>query len=133
MIFRIPHKPEFQFAGKLKAAKQQQQGNYATIEAQEETIPIVEEFLDVFSEDLPGLPPDLDVEFTFEVILNTAPISKAPYRMAPVELAELKKQLQEYLNKGFIRPSVSPWGAPVLLVKKKDGSRRMCIDYRELR
>jgi len=109
----------------------QQQGNCATIEAQEETIPIMKEFLDVFPEDLAGLPPDRD-EFAIEVIPNTAPISKAQYRMVPVELAELKKQLQEYLDKRFIRPSVSPWGAPVLLVKKKDGSRRMCIDYREL-
>ena len=94
--------------------------------------PVVEEFLDVFPEDLPGLPPDRVLEFSIDVIPGTAPISKAPYRMAPVELAELKKQLQEYSDKGFIRPSVSPWGAPVLLVKKKDGSRRMCIDYREL-
>jgi len=92
----------------------------------------VEEFLDVFLEDLPGLPPDRVLEFSIDIILGTAPISKAPYRMAPVELAELKKQLQEYSDKGFIRPSVSPWGAPVLLVKKKDGNRRMCIDYREL-
>ena len=89
---------------------------------------MVEEFLDVFLEDLPGVPPDRNLEFAIEVILGTAPISKAPYRMALVELAELK----EYMDKGFIRPSVSPWGAPVLLVKKKDGSRRMCIDYREL-
>ena len=86
----------------------------------------------MFPEDLPGLPSDRNLKFAIEVIPGTAPISKAPYRMAPMELAELKKQLQEYLDKGFIRPSVSPWGAPVLLVKKKDGSRRMCIDYREL-
>ena len=83
-------------------------------------------------EDLPGLPPDQNLEFAIKVIPSTALISKAPHQMAPVELAELKEQLQEYLNKDFIRPSVSPWGAPVLLVKKKDGSRRMCIDYREL-
>ena len=63
---------------------------------------------------------------------GTQPISKAPYRMAPIELKELKNQLQELLDKGFIRPSVSPWGAPVLFVKKKDGTMRMCIDYREL-
>ena len=61
-----------------------------------------------------------------------APISKAPYRMAPAELVELKKQLQELLDKGLIQPSVSPWGAPVLVVRKKDGSLRFCIDYREL-
>ena len=63
---------------------------------------------------------------------GTAPISKAPYRMAPMELKELKIQLQELLDKGFIRPSVSPWGAPILFVKKKDGSMRLCIDYKEL-
>ena len=89
----IFHQPEFQFVGKSKASRQQQQGNYATIEAQEEPIPIVEEFLDVFPEDLLGLPPDRDVEFAIEVIPITAPISKAPYRMTPVELAEFKKQL----------------------------------------
>ena len=86
----------------------------------------------LFPEDLLGLPPDRDVEFAIEVIPNTTPISKAPYRMALVELAELKKQLQGYLDKGFIKPSVSSWGAPVLLVKKKNGSMSMCIDYREL-
>ena len=89
---------------------------------------MVEEFLDVFSEDLPGLPPDRVFEFSIDVISGTAPISKAPYQMAPMELAGWKKQLQEYLDKGFIRPTVSPWRAPILLVKK-DGSRRMCIDY----
>ena len=86
----------------------------------------------MFPEDLPGLPPDREVEFTIEVLPGTAPISKAPYRMAPIELAEVKKQIEELLNKGFIRPSTSPWGAPVLLVKKKDGTQRLCIDYREL-
>ena len=92
----------------------------------------MEKNLDVFPEDLPGLPPDRNLEFTIKVIPGTVPISKAPYRMAPIELTKLKKQLQEYLDKSFIRPSVSPWGAPVLLVKKKDGSRRMCVDDREL-
>ena len=115
VIFRISHQPEFQFIKESKASRQQQQGNYTTTEAQEELIPIVKEFLDVFPEDWPGLPSDRDVEFAIEVILNTTPISKALYRIAPVELAELKKQLQEYLDKGFIRPSVSPWEAPVLL------------------
>ncbi|KAH9658001.1 hypothetical protein KPL70_023315 [Citrus sinensis] len=97
-----------------------------------EDIPIVREFIDVFPEDLPGLPPDREVEFTIELVPGTTPISKAPYRMAPIELKELKVQLQELLDKGFIRPSVSPWGAPVLFVKKKDGSMRLCIDYRQL-
>ncbi|GJR58979.1 putative reverse transcriptase domain-containing protein [Tanacetum coccineum] len=74
----------------------------------------------------------LEIEFGIELIPGAEPISKAPYRMAPVELKELKEQLQEMLENGFIRPSVSPWGAPVLFVKKKDGSMRLCIDYREL-
>jgi len=87
----------------------------------------LEEFLDVFSEDLPELPPDRVLEFSIDVIPDTTPIFKAPYQMAPMELAELKKQLQEYSDKGFIRHSVSPWGAPVLLVKKKDGSRRCAL------
>ena len=86
----------------------------------------------MFPEDLPGLPPDREVEFSVDLVPGTTPISKTPYRMAPVELKALKEQLQELLDKGFIRPSVSPWGAPVLFVKKKDGSLRLCIDYREL-
>ncbi|KAL7234119.1 hypothetical protein ACSBR1_017668 [Camellia fascicularis] len=94
--------------------------------------PVVREFVDVFLEDLPGLPPDCEVEFSIDLVPNTAPISKAPYRMAPLELRELQTQLQELPDKGFIRPSVSPWGAPVLFVKKNDGSMRLCIDYREL-
>jgi len=96
------------------------------------SIPVVEEFLDMFPEDLLGLQSDRVLEFSINVIPSTTLISKAPYRMAPVELVELKRQLQEYLDKGFVRPSVSPWGARLLLMKKKDGSRRMCIDYREL-
>jgi hypothetical protein len=95
-------------------------------------ISIVKEFPDVFLEDLHGLPPEREVEFTIDLVPGTGPISKAPYRMAPAKLKELKEQLQDLLNKGFIRPSASPWGAPVLFVKKKDGSMRLCIDYREL-
>ncbi|KAA0047001.1 ty3-gypsy retrotransposon protein [Cucumis melo var. makuwa] len=94
--------------------------------------PVVRDYPDVFPEELPGLPPHREVEFAIELEPGTVPISRAPYRMAPAELKELKVQLQELLDKGFIRPSVSPWGAPVLLVKKKDGSMRLCIDYREL-
>ncbi|GKE12205.1 putative reverse transcriptase domain-containing protein, partial [Tanacetum coccineum] len=93
---------------------------------------IVSEFRTFISEELPGIPPIRDVEFNIELIPGAEPISKAPYRMAPIELKELKDQLQELLERGFIRPSVSPWGAPVLFVKKKDGSMRLCIDYREL-
>ena len=89
---------------------------------------MAQNFPQVFQE-VPGLPPDREIEFSIELLPGTTPISKAPYRMAPPELAELKKQLQELLDKGLIRPSVSPWGAPVLFVKKKDGSLRLCIDY----
>ncbi|XP_042437083.1 uncharacterized protein LOC122023051 [Zingiber officinale] len=95
-------------------------------------VPIVQEFLDVFPDELLGLPPNKQVEFTIELVSGTAPVSKIPYRMAPKELEELKVQLQELLDKGFIRPSVFPWGAPVLFVRKKDGSLRLCIDYRQL-
>ena len=78
------------------------------------------------------MPPVREVQFSINLKPGTEPIAKAPYRMAPAEMSELKTQLQELLDKGFIRPSTSPWGAPVLFVKKKDGSLRLCIDYREL-
>ncbi|KAL0337562.1 UNVERIFIED_CONTAM: Retrovirus-related Pol polyprotein from transposon [Sesamum calycinum] len=95
-------------------------------------VPVVREFPDVFPEELPGLPPHLEVDFEIDTIPGAAPISITPYRMAPLELKELKNQLEELLDKGFIRPSISPWGAPVLFVKKKDGSMRLCVDYRQL-
>ena len=95
-------------------------------------IPVVREFLNVFLDDIVGLPPDREVEFTIDLILRTEPISIPLYRMAPVELRELKVELEELLSKGFIRPSISPWGAPILFVKKKDESLRLCIDYRQL-
>ena len=97
-----------------------------------EDIPIVKEFPDVFLDDILGLPLDRAIEFVIELIPGTEPISIPPYRMTPAELKELKAQLEELLNKGFIRPSTSPWGAPVLFVKKKDGSLWLCIDYRQL-
>ncbi|GJX98904.1 hypothetical protein Tco_0355923 [Tanacetum coccineum] len=78
---------------------------------------------------MPGLPPARPVEFQIDLIPRAAPVARAPYRLAPSEMKELSKQLQELSDKGFIRPSSSPWGAPVLFVKKKDGSFRMCIDY----
>jgi hypothetical protein len=96
------------------------------------SIPVVREFQDVFPEELPGLPPVREIEVSIETILGVSPIAQSPYRMAPMELAELKVQLQELLDKGFIRPSNSPWGAPVLFVKKKDGTLCLCIDYRQL-
>ncbi|GKE38726.1 putative reverse transcriptase domain-containing protein [Tanacetum coccineum] len=95
-------------------------------------VPIIRDFPEVFPEDLPGLPPARPVEFHIDMIPGAAPVAQAPYRLAPSEMKELSKQLQELFDKGFIRPSSSPWGAPVLFVKKKDGSFRMCIDYREL-
>ena len=97
-----------------------------------EDIPIVKEFPDVFLDDILGLPLDREIEFVIELILGTKTISIPSYRMAPAELKELKAQLEELLSKGFIRPNTSPWGAPVLFVKKKDGSLRLCIDYRQL-
>ncbi|KAK8655771.1 hypothetical protein V6N13_108337 [Hibiscus sabdariffa] len=100
--------------------------------SQIEEIQTVREFPDVFPEELPGLPPDRDVEFEIKTYPGSALVSMAPYRMAPKELKELKVQLQELIDCGFIRPSSSPWGAPVLFVKKKDGSLRLCIDYRKL-
>ncbi|GJS66347.1 putative reverse transcriptase domain-containing protein [Tanacetum coccineum] len=95
-------------------------------------VPIVRDFPEVFPEDLPGLPPTRPVEFQIDLIPGAAPVARAPYRLAPSEMKELSEQLQELSDKGFIRPSSSPWGAPVLFVKKKDGSFRMCIDYQEL-
>ncbi|KAL0537643.1 hypothetical protein IC582_026626 [Cucumis melo] len=97
-----------------------------------EDVPVVKEFLEVFPDDLLGFPLDKEIEFNIELLPGTAPISQAPYRMAPSELKELKMQLQELVDKGYIRPSVSPWGAPVLFMKKKDGTLRLCIDYRQL-
>ncbi|GKA24435.1 putative reverse transcriptase domain-containing protein [Tanacetum coccineum] len=97
-----------------------------------EDVPVIRDFPEVFPDELPGLPPPRQVEFRIDLIPGAAPVARAPYRLAPSEMKELSKQLQELLEKGFIRPSSSPWGAPVLFVKKKDGSFRMCIDYREL-
>ena len=93
---------------------------------------MIKEFSDVFPKELSGFPPEREVDLSIEIVQRTTPISRAPYRMAPTELKELKTQLQELLDKGFVRPSVSPWGAPVLFVKKKDGTLRMCIDYRQI-
>jgi hypothetical protein len=95
-------------------------------------IRIVSQFPDVFPEELPGVPPDRKIEFVIELVPGTTPIFKRPYRMVVNQLVELKEQLQELLDKGYIRPSASPWGAPVIFVLKKDGMQRMCIDYRSL-
>nr|GFB18053.1 putative reverse transcriptase domain-containing protein [Tanacetum cinerariifolium] len=100
-----------------------------TKEKRLEDVPIVQDFLEVFPEDLPGMPPTCQVEFQIDLVLGVAPVTRTPYRLAPSEMKELSDQLKELAKKGFIRPSSSPWGAPVLFVKKKDGSFWMCIDY----
>jgi hypothetical protein len=105
---------------------------FAMTELPLKKIPVVYEYANVFPEELPGMPPDRDIEFTIKLQPGTTPISKRPYRMPPAELAELKKQLQELLDKCFIHPSTSPWGCSALFVKKKDENLRLCIDYRPL-
>jgi hypothetical protein len=105
---------------------------YVSIATSLEEIPVVCDYPDIFPDDFPGVPPDRDIEFVIELQPGTTPISKRAYRMPHKELAELKTQLQELLDKGFIRPSSSPWGCPALFVKKKDGRLRLCVDYRPL-
>jgi hypothetical protein len=97
-----------------------------------EEIRVVQEYSDVFLEDLLGMPPDHDIEFIIDLHPRTPPISKRPYRMPVNKLAELKKQKVELQSKGFIHPSSSPWGAPVLFVDKKDETQHMCVDYRSM-
>ncbi|KAA0036538.1 pol protein [Cucumis melo var. makuwa] len=125
----------------MKASKLLSQGTWgilaSVVDVREPEVslsskPVVRECPDVFPDELQGLRPPREVDFAIELEPGTAPISRAPYRIAPAELKELKVQLQELLDKGFVRPSVSPWGALVLFVKKKDGSMHLCIDYREL-
>jgi hypothetical protein len=101
-------------------------------EAKLQDIPVVNEFQDVFPKELPGMPPDREIEFTIDLIPGTTPIAQAPYKMGPKELVELKEQLDELEQKGFIQESISPWGTPVIFVDKRDGGRRMCRDYRNL-
>ncbi|KAK1629506.1 hypothetical protein QYE76_003821 [Lolium multiflorum] len=101
-------------------------------EVKPEDIPVVNEFQDVFPKELPGMPPDREIEFTIDLIPGTAPIAKAPYKMGPKELKELKEQLDDLEQKGFIQESISPSGSPVIFVDKRDGGRRMCGDYRNL-
>ncbi|KAL0537623.1 hypothetical protein IC582_026606 [Cucumis melo] len=152
VTFNPPSRASFKFKGEgsrslpqvisaIRASKLLSQGTWgilaSVVDTREVDVslssePVVRDYPDVFPEELPGLPPHREVEFAIELEPGTVPIIRAPYRMAPAELKELKVQLQELLDKGFIRPSVSPWGAPVLFVKKKDGSMRLCIDYREL-
>ena len=93
-------------------------------------LPVVKEFPEVFLVDISSLPPGREIEFSIDLVHGAGPTSITPYRMFPIELAKLKKHLEELLEKRFVRPNVSPWGAPVLLVKKKDGTMRLCVDYR---
>jgi hypothetical protein len=95
-------------------------------------VPVVNEFPDILPEELPGMPPNRDIEFVIELKPGTAPIYKTPFRMTTPELAELKEHIRELLKKGFIRPSSSPWGAPVIFVLRKDGTQRLCVDYHAL-
>jgi hypothetical protein len=97
-----------------------------------EDIRVVCDYPDVFPEELPGMPPDQDVEFVIDFLPGTAPISKRPYRMSSDQLQELKAHIKELMGKGFIRASSSPWGAPDIFMGKKDGTQRMCVDYRSL-
>jgi hypothetical protein len=94
-----------------------------------EDIHVVQEFPDVFPDDLSGMPPKRAIEFNIELQSGTTPIAKAPYKVSPVELEELKIQLQDLQDKGFIYPSSSPWGCPTLFVSKKDKDLRLCVDY----
>jgi hypothetical protein len=95
-------------------------------------VPVVNEFPDFFPEELPGMPPDRDIKFVIELKHDTTPIYKTPYRMGTPELAELREHIKELLEKGFIRPSSSLWGAPMIFVLKKDSTQRLCVDYRAL-
>ncbi|XP_071727227.1 uncharacterized protein [Rutidosis leptorrhynchoides] len=143
MIYGEKGNSKLKLISYLKAQKCLKKGCYAILahvnklETKEKVksindVPVARDFPEVFPEKLPGLPPFRSVEFQIDLVPGAAPVARAPYRLAPSELKELQSQLKELLDHGFIRPSTSPWGAPILFVKKKDGSFRMCIDYREL-
>jgi hypothetical protein len=100
--------------------------------SQEPVVLVVSEFLDVFPEELTGIPPDQDIKFVIDLTFDTTPIYKSPYRIATPELVELKKHIKELLDKGIIHPNSSPWGAPVIFVPKKDGTQWFCVNYRAL-
>ena len=152
VVFNPPTGTSFKFKGvgtvvlpkvisAMKANKLLNQGTWSilasVVDTKEADVslssePMVRDYPNVFPEELPRLPLHREIDLAIELEPGTVPISKAPYKMAPAELKELKVQLQELLDKGFIQPSVSPWGAPVLFVKKKDGLMRLCIDCKEL-
>ncbi|GKG05527.1 hypothetical protein Tco_0325613, partial [Tanacetum coccineum] len=116
------------FLGQISTKKKEDKSEGKQIK----DVSIDQDFPKVFPKDFPGLPLAQPVEFQIDLIPGVAPVARVPYRLAPSKLKEFSKELQELSNKGFIRPSSSLWGAPVLFVKKKDGSFRMCIDYSEL-
>jgi hypothetical protein len=95
-------------------------------------VPVVNEFPNVFLKELPGMPPDRDIEFVIELKPGIAPIYKTPFRMTTLDLAELKEHIKKLLEKGFICPSSSPWATPMIFILKKDGTQRLCVDYRAL-
>ncbi|KAH0689359.1 hypothetical protein KY289_016717 [Solanum tuberosum] len=129
--FQFPNEPVLEW--KSSSAVPKVRVNDSSVEIPHiQSVPVVKEFPEVFPDDLPGVPPEREIDFGVDLIPDTRPISIPPYIMALAELKELKEQLKDLLDKGFIRPNVSPWGAPVLFVRKKDGSLRMCIDYRQL-
>jgi hypothetical protein len=152
VIFRSPSQEEFKLCGSqvratppllsaIQARQSIKSGAQAFLpyiksepegEHKLEDIHVLRDYLDIFTEVITGLPPDREIEFTIDLMPGTQPIHKEPYLMAPSELKEVKKQLKDLVDRGFIRLSVSPWGAPVLFVRKKDGSLCMCIDYCEL-
>jgi hypothetical protein len=152
VVFQLPGVERFKFNGsctratplllsRIQAARNIWQGAlaflaYVTVKPEVkrklEDILVACDYPDMFPEAVTGLPPNREIEFTIDLIPGTQPIHKAPCRMVPAEFKEMKEQLQELLDRGFIRPSVSPWGAPVLFVKKKDGTMWLCIDYWEL-
>ncbi|KAA0035806.1 hypothetical protein IC582_019384 [Cucumis melo] len=152
VVFNPPSRTSFKFKGAgivciskvitaMKASKLLSQDTWSilasVVDTKELEVPlsseqVVREYPNVFPDELPGLPPPREIDFAIELEPDTTLISRAPYKMAPAELKELKVQLQELLDKGFIQPSMSPCGAPMLFVKKKDGWMRLCIDYREL-
>ena len=127
VTFQTPSQPKFSFLGSSLCELFQ-----LVYDLSLKDILVVRDLLDVFPKDLPRVPPKREVDFTIELIPRTTPISKTSYRMSPMELKELKEQLEEILEKGIVGPSVSPWGAPVLLVKKNDGLMSLCIGNREL-
>ncbi|GJU22264.1 putative reverse transcriptase domain-containing protein [Tanacetum coccineum] len=128
----LPDNKVLRVIGERPEEKMRHLRSAKTNEQKQEEIVVVRDYPKVFPDELSGLPPNQEIEFRIELVPGAIPVAKSPYRLAPFEMEELSVQLKELQDKGFIRPSSSPWGAPVLFVKKKGGSFRMCIDYREL-